>query len=339
MSTEPYCDGNAYNCSSEDAACASIYISFTKYNNANESYFRRDCLKIQDCNVSESISSPWGKSTYSTSCCNTDGCTPVQPVLKAANKTKNGVSCPACYSEDQECKAQYAMHCTGEEKYCLDFRRTTTFKLNQIYVSGCSTKNFCKKDNDMEFLNRPKNLESHYCKTTDSNPDQTTGHFTWCEVCHDYNVNDCRGSQHLCSPHEDVCVFERTRSIYDGMEEFEITKRCGKSHECNRAGSIRSSTKIILINTTCCDESVCMPPEPISDLSTLLTFHDLSCTVSLCGGRHIGKGRTLLSHVMASNKKISEQYSIDITKSHSKFPETNCERQQCLRSHTSDLHL
>ncbi|XP_077312841.1 uncharacterized protein LOC143933720 [Lithobates pipiens] len=262
-STEPYCDGHAYNCASEDAACASIYVSSTKYNNAVESYFRRDCLKIQDCNVSESISSPWGKNTYSTSCCNTDGCTPVQPVLKAANKTKNGVSCPACYSEDKECKAQYSMHCTGEEKYCLDFKRVTTFQTNQIFVSGCSTKNFCKNDSDMIFLNRPMNLENHYCRKTDSNPDQGIGYFIWCDVCHDYNVNNCRDSQNLCSPHEDVCVFERRRSIYDGSDEVEITKRCGKSHECNRAGSIRSSTKIILINTTCCDESMCMTPEPI----------------------------------------------------------------------------
>ncbi|XP_040182795.1 uncharacterized protein LOC120916011 [Rana temporaria] len=263
--TEAYCDGRAYNCTSKDPACTTLYISFTKYDNSRESYVKRGCVGTKACNISESISSPWGKSTYSTSCCFTDGCTPLPPVLKAPNKTKNGVLCPACYSEDlyKECKAEYPMHCTGKEKYCLNLRRTTQFDVHSISVSGCSTENFCPEDKDVRFLNRPKYLENHYCNKTDSSPNQRTGHFIWCSICHNYNVNNCEGATHLCSPHDDVCVFEKTRSIYDGMNDVEIVKRCGQSHECNRAGSIRSSTKTILINTTCCDESVCTPPEPI----------------------------------------------------------------------------
>nr|DBA15833.1 TPA: hypothetical protein GDO54_003292 [Pyxicephalus adspersus] len=88
------------------------------------------------------------------------------------------------------------------------------------------------------------------------------GHFIWCTICHDYNIDGCRDKPHLCSPHEDVCVFERKRSIYNGEDEVEIIKRCGKSSECNRAGSIRSLTKTILINTTCCDQSLCDSPLP-----------------------------------------------------------------------------
>ncbi|XP_075184420.1 phospholipase A2 inhibitor and Ly6/PLAUR domain-containing protein-like [Anomaloglossus baeobatrachus] len=105
-------------------------------------------------------------------------------------------------------------------------------------------------------------MELVRCRNSSHNEQLKTGHYLWCFFCHDYNVDNCSDSAFLCKPEEDVCVFERMRSIYDGREEVTITKRCGKSNECSRIGTIRSSTKTIFVNTTCCDYNVCQAPLP-----------------------------------------------------------------------------
>lgn len=40
--------------------------------------------------------------------------------------------------------------------------------------------------------------------------------------------------------------------------------------------------------------------------SALLTYNDLFCIVSLCGGGHLGRGKVLLPHIRASSKKNSD---------------------------------
>ncbi|XP_044128906.1 phospholipase A2 inhibitor and Ly6/PLAUR domain-containing protein-like [Bufo gargarizans] len=131
-----------------------------------------------------------------------------------------------------------------------------------ISAMGCASKNVCKGNGFLSVLAKPKSLEEIKCTNVTNAEPLRTGHFLWCFFCHDYNVKNCSDQAYLCSPEQDVCVFERTRSIYNRREEVEITKRCGKSIECSRAGSIRSSTKTIYMNTTCCDYNVCQAPIP-----------------------------------------------------------------------------
>ncbi|XP_075695008.1 phospholipase A2 inhibitor and Ly6/PLAUR domain-containing protein-like [Rhinoderma darwinii] len=127
---------------------------------------------------------------------------------------------------------------------------------------GCASKNVCRGNGILNVLKYLGSLDVMLCYNSSTKEQLPAGNFIWCHFCHDYNVDNCLDQAHMCMPEEDVCVFERTRSIYDQRDEVEITKRFGKSNECSRAGSIRSSTKTILMNTTCCDHNVCQMPLP-----------------------------------------------------------------------------
>ncbi|XP_068098058.1 phospholipase A2 inhibitor and Ly6/PLAUR domain-containing protein-like [Hyperolius riggenbachi] len=195
--------------------------------------------------------------------------------VPAESRTKNGVFCPACYSEKGDCEAQNSMACTGEEKYCLKYQKMVMMGLQTSVSSGCASENVCKENRTLSFLTPPRLPETSECFKVSSNTDLKPGHFIWCHICHSHNFVNCMDKSFLCSPSEDVCLYENTRSTYDGRDEFEITNRCGKSSECSRTGTIRSSTKVIVINTTCCDRNECQPPFPalptISDKDNGLT--------------------------------------------------------------------
>lgn len=70
-----------------------------------------------------------------------------------------------------------------------------------------------------------------------------------------------------------------------------------------------------------------------------MRLHSLFCTVFLCKGSHLGKGRVFLSYIKVSSKGNGEQHSTKITKSYFKSPETSNQRQWCLISHTADIQL
>ncbi|XP_063797685.1 phospholipase A2 inhibitor and Ly6/PLAUR domain-containing protein-like isoform X1 [Pseudophryne corroboree] len=127
---------------------------------------------------------------------------------------------------------------------------------------GCATKNICSQGAQLPIFTPERSFSQLSCTEISSKHNFKTGHFIWCFTCHNYNINKCNDQQYLCQPDEDVCLFERTRSLYDGRDDTEITKRCGKSSECRRSGIIRSSNKTITMNTTCCDKNLCYAALP-----------------------------------------------------------------------------
>ncbi|XP_068098436.1 uncharacterized protein [Hyperolius riggenbachi] len=217
------CMGGISECVVEGSVCASIYAMSLKYDGTSEVFLHKTCLPSkEECGTRESITTPGLKVAYSITCCSEDGCTPQVPVLPADNKTKNGVFCPACYGETSDCETQNSMACTGEEKYCLKYQKMVMMGFQKSVSSGCASEKVCKENRTLGFLTPPRSLETSECFKVSSNTDLKP----------------------------------------DGRDEFEITRRCGKSSECSRAGTIRSSTKVIVINTTCCDNNVCQPPFP-----------------------------------------------------------------------------
>ncbi|XP_056400703.1 uncharacterized protein LOC130294607 isoform X3 [Hyla sarda] len=260
---QPFCLGSNYSCASEGHVCSFMYLSMTKYDQSQEVFIKRDCLHPSECNVSGSFTTPLQKTSYATTCCATDKCTPTFPNVRPENNTENGVLCPSCFSSTkEECVAKYSMACTGEEKSCLAFKHTALFDSNFVNTMGCASEHVCKGKGDLSHLKKPGMLAEITCNNVNNDVQLKKGHFLWCQFCLDYNINNCTDLAHMCLPEEDVCVFERTKSVYDGRIEVEIIKRCGKSHECSRAGSIRSSTKTIFVNTTCCNHNVCQMPLP-----------------------------------------------------------------------------
>ncbi|XP_063797686.1 uncharacterized protein LOC134965029 isoform X2 [Pseudophryne corroboree] len=138
---------------------------------------------------------------------------------------------------------------------------------------GCATKNICSQGAQLPIFTPERSFSQLSCTEISSKHNFKTGHFIWCFTCHNYNINKCNDQQYLCQPDEDVCLFERTRSLYDGRDDTEITKRCGKSSECRRSGIIRSSNKTITMNTTCCDKNLCYAALPTYVYSVTENLH------------------------------------------------------------------
>ncbi|XP_077312840.1 uncharacterized protein LOC143933719 isoform X2 [Lithobates pipiens] len=186
--------------------------------------------------------------------------------MKAENATKNGVLCPACFSNREPCTANYSIPCTGEERHCLTLQGKFTTSNMPVYTSGCSTfaESLCRENQPLYFLTYPDEKSQTRCTKVTSTTNLVTRYFIWCKICQNCLAiyNSEKPEAILCSHDEDVCVYERTRIMYAGSDTVMATQRCGKSSECNRAGSIRSSTKTILINTTCCNQNMCQRPFP-----------------------------------------------------------------------------
>ncbi|KAG8590429.1 hypothetical protein GDO81_006763, partial [Engystomops pustulosus] len=99
------------------------------------------------------------------------------------------------------------------------------------------------------------------CTIVSSNHSLPVGNFLWCPICFGKNLDPY--SYLLCAADEDVCLFEATRTLYNGEDHVQYFRRCGRSHECSRSGTISSSKKTMSINTTCCDHNRCHCPVPV----------------------------------------------------------------------------
>ncbi|XP_068099423.1 uncharacterized protein [Hyperolius riggenbachi] len=210
------CTGASSDCIVEGSVCASIYALRLTYSGSSDFFLHKTCLPSKEgCGTSESLTIPGLKVAYSVTCCSENECTPQVPVLPPVdNKTKNGVFCPACFGAEGDCEAQNSMACTGEEKYCLKFQKMIKTGFKKSVGSGCASENVCKENRSLSFLAFPGSVETFECFKVNSNIDLKPGFFIWCGICHDYNVENCGSLDYLCSPSEDVCLFERVRNIY-----------------------------------------------------------------------------------------------------------------------------
>ncbi|XP_063798356.1 phospholipase A2 inhibitor gamma subunit B-like isoform X2 [Pseudophryne corroboree] len=106
----------------------------------------RQCGESRMCSRSGSMSVPDGRLKTSTTCCNTDNCTPPQPVLTEDMNSKNGVTCKGCFSPNSStCKAEILMNCIGNETECVTQLTSTTGSILSKTISrGCSTKEMCE---------------------------------------------------------------------------------------------------------------------------------------------------------------------------------------------------
>ncbi|KAG8433733.1 hypothetical protein GDO86_012187 [Hymenochirus boettgeri] len=140
------CSGNNITCPSSHVCLAKSTRTFTASSGSVES-FEISCAPDEECNVSDSISSPGIKITTVTTCCVMDNCTPTKPKFSSKMNLPNGLICPACASDNSGlCPIGKTMNCTGEEYRC--FRQTAKIlgtSKNRV-LSGCATKGTCALD-------------------------------------------------------------------------------------------------------------------------------------------------------------------------------------------------
>ncbi|KAM4703024.1 phospholipase A2 inhibitor and Ly6/PLAUR domain-containing protein-like [Rhinophrynus dorsalis] len=139
------CTGSSQNCSSSNDVCATTRIRNTGYL-WNSFYFIRSCINTTECGKSGTVSSLYVKTSSSTTCCNTDNCTPSIPSMPVENNTANGLACPS-YIETilEPCDIKNHTQCTGDQNYCIRYSTSTTLgsTKSSLLFGGCATENVC----------------------------------------------------------------------------------------------------------------------------------------------------------------------------------------------------
>ncbi|KAM5132206.1 phospholipase A2 inhibitor gamma subunit B-like [Mantella aurantiaca] len=143
-SVHPSCFGETVSCSSKHV-CISVYQSSTA--GGSESFsFTRGCGEKNSCEKSGTFSVPTGRLRFSTTCCDSNFCTPFAPLLPVLSNNTNGVSCPFCASiTSTDCKGDRNINCMGEEKYCAmqSIELKVGSQTSKTSIRGCSSKGFC----------------------------------------------------------------------------------------------------------------------------------------------------------------------------------------------------
>ncbi|KAM4650700.1 phospholipase A2 inhibitor and Ly6/PLAUR domain-containing protein-like [Discoglossus pictus] len=131
------CSGRSRFCFSEDS-CISSIIKLSN-NEQEQVIFNRGCAQSRVCDQSGSLTD----AKISTTCCNTDDCTPITPTLPPDNTTKNGVACERCLSDDLDNCNGNTVKCTGDEDVCFMAMYTELGSTSESVWKGCTSKQGC----------------------------------------------------------------------------------------------------------------------------------------------------------------------------------------------------
>ncbi|XP_073457840.1 phospholipase A2 inhibitor NAI-like [Aquarana catesbeiana] len=142
--SSPVCSGYSATCASK-LVCISIY-QVTSLGGQQSINFVRGCGEKSNCRQSGVFAAPSGKYRFSSTCCESNSCTPSTPVLPPLNFTSNGQSCPFCVSTtSKDCKSDQMMSCMGDEDTCAleNTEETVGSSTYKSSMRGCATKGFC----------------------------------------------------------------------------------------------------------------------------------------------------------------------------------------------------
>ncbi|XP_063800084.1 phospholipase A2 inhibitor NAI-like [Pseudophryne corroboree] len=136
---------NGLECSAPPAPCPnnSVCFTFTVQNEASEAVLRT-CGHPKYCGQTFSFMDKGSIITFSSSCCDHDGCMPI-PRLHA-----NDFRCPFCSMLDydvDDCIIHHEKKCVGNENRCYSYY-TGTGGTKQLAGRGCASENLCAGINE-----------------------------------------------------------------------------------------------------------------------------------------------------------------------------------------------
>ncbi|XP_075459390.1 phospholipase A2 inhibitor and Ly6/PLAUR domain-containing protein-like [Ascaphus truei] len=147
------CTGNSQSCST--GVCGS-----TKIRNAgpywHSSIFLRSCLNVTECDKQGTLSNQYMKTTSSSTCCDTDSCTPSTPSLPIENNIENGLTCPSYIDPIIEpCSITSRTRCTGDQIRCMRYSTSTTLgsSNSKLFIGGCASESLC--DRTSSYISAP----------------------------------------------------------------------------------------------------------------------------------------------------------------------------------------
>ncbi|XP_068099206.1 location of vulva defective 1-like [Hyperolius riggenbachi] len=138
-------------CPAVSVLCPTNHVCGLKYTNMTINghstvLYSRHCSPPELCNITGSMTIPSGTVQTSTSCCNSDNCTPSIPTLSSNTNDTNDVTCRSCLTVNSDwCYTSDTITCTGSETTCLLQTTKITGSSQQVLMAmrGCATKNIC----------------------------------------------------------------------------------------------------------------------------------------------------------------------------------------------------
>ncbi|CAN2388070.1 u-PAR/Ly-6 domain [Pristimantis euphronides] len=138
---------DAQSCQASSVVCPEDYVCASSYTltNTHQTIFAMSCAPRHHCDSPGSISASNGRIRRSTTCCYTDNCTPVPPILLDDDFRPNGLRCQTCLSMYSNwCYSKRTIECTGEEDACLLHTSQYYAPIRRsVAVRGCATKSIC----------------------------------------------------------------------------------------------------------------------------------------------------------------------------------------------------
>ncbi|XP_041426582.1 uncharacterized protein LOC121396054 [Xenopus laevis] len=225
LSSFQNCTGPTVECDRKYDSCGTSYFLKLELYEKKQHTYETGCWQSEDCNKTLRMTALGLQLTRISSCCNTDNCTPPETFFEPQNSTKNGVLCLTGFTDEKSIVPKYAMACTGEETIGYIYWYITLVVILFFYLSCISVNSLV------------------------------------CPVCYSV-IDSCVYRPVQCEGEENVCLTESIWTRSGNKNKLEFIRRCGKAAECSRVGTYRSNTKKFVINTTCCDSSMCHPPVP-----------------------------------------------------------------------------
>ncbi|KAM5132224.1 phospholipase A2 inhibitor and Ly6/PLAUR domain-containing protein-like [Mantella aurantiaca] len=164
------CNGSSEVCPSGNYACLLTRVENTMGEMVTSRVYIRQCGLKDLCSKTGSMSLPNSRFKTSVTCCDTDNCTPPDPILPEISGEKNGVHCPACYVPNaKSCDTKTLMECAGNETICIT--QLTTLKgpvPSSIVARGCATKQLCKPAHQVWNINKSVVVLENFCVNSGS---------------------------------------------------------------------------------------------------------------------------------------------------------------------------
>ncbi|KAG8433758.1 hypothetical protein GDO86_012209, partial [Hymenochirus boettgeri] len=135
---------NIQKCSSTNDVCGTTRIRIAFYLWSSFFYIR-SCVSFAECNKIGTISGLYSNTSTSTTCCNSDNCTPPTPPMPVQNITANGLQCPSYLETQLVPWSLKSYNCMGNQTLCIRYSSATTIgsSKSSLLLGGCASESIC----------------------------------------------------------------------------------------------------------------------------------------------------------------------------------------------------
>ncbi|XP_072282871.1 uncharacterized protein [Pyxicephalus adspersus] len=236
---------NSTSCTGNAVTCPNGYFCGTSYTEstvAGVTRYIRSCTPQTQCDKIISVTTLYGTTKMSTSCCTSDNCTAPILAVQPPSSELNGVTCPSCQSSQSTwCHDAQTVQCKGEETVCA--LHSTTIDGKSSAIRGCARPSAC--DTQTYTINGKSIIYQGIC-SCGGNVSNT--------YCPDTNVTCPTGT---------ICATVHALTTMGDASFERYTSTCLPIYQCGIAGSatfLKGTMKLV----TQCSTNNCNLPAKFS---------------------------------------------------------------------------